>query len=60
MLREMLSEWKGTINLLIRQINNPPNMNPEIKLASLTNINVNQLTAAKSKFKDCSDSFVQK
>lgn len=60
MLREMLSEWKGTINLLIRQINNPPNMSPEIKLASLTNINVNQLTAAKSKFKDCSDSFVQK
>ncbi|MBO8208706.1 formylglycine-generating enzyme family protein [Acinetobacter nosocomialis] len=57
MLREMLSEWKGTINLLIRQINNPPNMNPEIKLASLTNININQLTAAKSKFKDCSDSF---
>ena len=24
MLREMLSEWQGTINLLIRQINNPP------------------------------------
>ncbi|ENU43342.1 MULTISPECIES: formylglycine-generating enzyme family protein [Acinetobacter] len=57
MLREMLSEWQGTINLLIRQINNPPNMNPEIKLASLTNTNINQSTLAKSKFKDCSDSF---
>lgn len=57
MLREMLSEWQGTINLLIRQINNPPDMNPEIKLASLTNININQSTLAKSKFKDCSDSF---
>ncbi len=53
----MLSEWQGTINLLIRQINNPPNMNPEIKLASLTNTNINQSTLAKSKFKDCSDSF---
>lgn len=57
MLREMLSEWQGTINLLIRQMNNPPNMNPEIKLASLTNTNINQSTQAKSKFKDCSDSF---
>lgn len=57
MLREMLNEWQGTINLLIRQINNPPDMNPEIKLASLTNININQSTLAKSKFKDCSDSF---
>ncbi|NUG51866.1 formylglycine-generating enzyme family protein [Acinetobacter lactucae] len=57
MLREMLSEWQGTINLLIRQINNPPNMNPEIKLASLTNTNIDQSTLAKSKFKDCSDSF---
>ncbi|OTS42776.1 formylglycine-generating sulfatase enzyme [Acinetobacter pittii] len=57
MLREMLSEWQGTINLLIHQINNPPNMNPEIKLASLTDTNINQSTLAKSKFKDCSDSF---
>ena len=57
MLREMLSEWRGTINLLIRQINNPPNMNPEIKLAALTNININEATPEKSKFKDCSDSF---
>ncbi|MFW1921984.1 formylglycine-generating enzyme family protein [Acinetobacter geminorum] len=57
MLREMLSEWQGTINLLIRQMNNPPNMNPEIKLATLTNTNINDLTPAKSKFKDCSDSF---
>lgn len=32
-------------------------MNPEIKLASLTNTNINQSTLAKSKFKDCSDSF---
>ncbi|AUT36148.1 formylglycine-generating sulfatase enzyme [Acinetobacter pittii] len=57
MLREMLSEWQGTINLLIHQINNPPNMNPEIKLTSLTDTNINQSTLAKSKFKDCSDSF---
>lgn len=32
-------------------------MNPEIKLASLTDTNINQSTLAKSKFKDCSDSF---
>ena len=57
MLREMLSEWQGTINLLIHQVNNPPNMNPEIKLASLTNTNITEATSAKSKFKDCSDSF---
>lgn len=57
MLREMLSEWQGTINLLIRQINNPPNMNPKIKLAALTHTNINEATLEKSKFKDCSDSF---
>ena len=57
MLREMLSEWQGTINLLIRQINNTPNMNPKIKLAALTHTNINEATPEKSKFKDCSDSF---
>ncbi|ALH95951.1 formylglycine-generating sulfatase enzyme [Acinetobacter equi] len=57
MLREMISEWQGTISLLKDQVNNPPNMNPKISLATLTNIQVNETTFAGYKFKDCSDDY---
>lgn len=57
MLREMVSEWQGTINLLTRQLNNPPQMNKVIQPAKLTNTKVSVDTAALVKFKDCSDSF---
>lgn len=55
MLREMMSEWQGTIDSLTRQLNNPPDMNAAIQPATLTKIEVNAATPALFKFKDCSD-----
>lgn len=57
MLREMLSEWQGTIDLLTKQLNKPPQMNVSIQPARLTNVEINTGTAAAFKFKDCSDGF---
>lgn len=57
MLRAMLSEWQGTINLLINQLKNTPKINREIEKAILTKIDVNQFTNSGFTFKDCSDDF---
>jgi|GEM_PF-257685 len=57
MLREMVNEWQGTIDLLTKQLNAPPNLNIVIQPANLTNIKIDANTTALSKFKDCSDDF---
>ncbi|MCU4581514.1 formylglycine-generating enzyme family protein [Acinetobacter gyllenbergii] len=57
MLREMLNEWQGTIDLLTKQLSKPPQMNVSIQPARLTNVDVNADTVAAFKFKDCSDGF---
>jgi formylglycine-generating enzyme required for sulfatase activity len=57
MLREMVSEWQGTIGLLKDQLANVPNMRPIIPSATLTNVNINTATSAGYKFKDCSDNY---
>ncbi|WP_336041252.1 formylglycine-generating enzyme family protein [Acinetobacter dispersus] len=57
MLREMLNEWQGTIDLLTKQLNKPPQMNVSIQPARLTNVEVNANSVAAFKFKDCSDGF---
>ena len=57
MLREMLSEWQGTLKLLTSQFNNPPDMNVVIQPAVASGAIINNMTAAGTKFKDCIDDF---
>ena len=57
MLREMLNEWRGTLDLLSKQLNQLPNLNPNIQPADLTGIAINGATSPLTEFKDCKEDF---
>ena len=57
MLREMMNEWRGSIEMLTQNLSNVPSLELKATPATLTKTQVNRTTPAGTRFKDCQEDF---
>lgn len=57
MLREMMNEWKGSIEMLTQNLSDLPSLELKAAPAQLTGTRVGASTPAGTRFKDCQDDF---